>query len=247
MGVIGEEGTMPTGGGKGRPSRKGPTKCSGPRLTGDGKKALALMVKWSDEASDVLLKQGRVNFLGKVVRFPSDTQDLGHFMFKTSFGVHATILLIGFDEVTVGGLPGLPPHITLIERDSKEPPITLSSIEGIRPNPSDIQRVIDQFRSWIKTRSMVQVAIGDGTRMSLNKCNVGELSGGMFTFFDEASHLTHLVSAKDSSTIELSVENGTTSIVLTNREANSYLTITDAVESPEEIFARFASFSRRIH
>jgi len=237
------------------PTKKNSSPSSGNRkakiksvkLRGDRRKALALLIRWSEEARAVLLEQGGIGCLGRIARFPNDTQNLGYFMSKTSFGVHAEIILVSCEKVAVGGLSGRTPHITLSNPRSGEPQKILSIVEGARPDPADIQRVLDQFRAWIKMQSALQVAVGDSMRMTFNKCSIAELAGDFVVFVDEAAAIAHIISVKDSSSVEMSREDDETSVILTNRDANSFVTIRDGVENPEAVFARFSAFTRTVH
>jgi len=215
------------------------------RLAYQRKKAETLLNKWVDEQLPIELTPGSlwVHFMGYLVRLNFDS-NLGDFMFKSAFGVSSLVFLLCYDEITVDELIPQKKQVILNMSKFPEDRLRLSAHEGFRPKAEQVQQVCDQFRVWVKLGSSLTVTIGDNMRVSASNCDIKEAGTDTFMLRDLQAKTIHVVFPSESDVIEVDRKESRTGIVLHNRNTNSYISVTDRTESPEEIIQRFPLHTR---
>jgi len=72
-----------------------------------------------------------------------------------------------------------------------------------------------------------------------SNCDIKEAGTDTFMLRDLQAKTIHVVFPSESDVIEVDRKESRTGIVLHNRNTNSYISVTDRTESPEEIIQRF--------
>jgi hypothetical protein len=199
------------------------------KLADARKKAAALLTEWVDQEADVLLIVGPLKFFGVLVKSGEGPDNVGNFMFKSSFGVSALVFLVTFDEISVNTYPSLSPTIHLSHSLDISAGFVLTIVKGLQPKPEQIIEVHEQFHLWSKLQINVQVHVSDAFKSSIYRCSIKEASPQVFAFKVEEADILHLINVEQSSQIEVIRKDGNTTITLHNRSSNSYLLISDVL------------------
>ncbi len=216
------------------------------------RKAIALLNHWSDAHVPVELIAGSsgLRIMGYLVKLQMNPAG-DDFMFKTPFGVAATVFTMIYDEVEVDELLPDAPAVLLSMSKFPEVRFRLEAHLSYAASTQLVKTAGDLFDAWIEENARLLVTIGDDLRVSACICEMTKTGESAYMLADAQAKTVHMVFPGQSGIIEIDHRDSGTEVTLHNRRTNSHIAIrkapNGATESPEELLARYPLASRSVH
>jgi hypothetical protein len=207
---------------------------------------------WSDAHVPVELIAGSsgLKIMGYLVRLEIDPA--GHdFMFKTPFGIVATVFTMIYDEVEVDELRPNAPAVFLRMSRFPEDRFRLEAHPSYAASTQLVKAAGELFDAWVKEKARLLVTIGDQLLVSACICEMTKAGEGVYMLADKQSKTVHVVFPSESGIIEIEHRDSRTEVTLHNRQTNSHVAITKALNgptgSPHDFLTRYPLASRSVH
>jgi hypothetical protein len=216
------------------------------------RKAIALLHDWSNAHVPVELIAGSsgVRIMGYLVKVQLDPPG-DVFMFKTPFGIAATVFTMIYDEVEVDELLPGEPAVLLSMSKFPEVRFRLEPHLSYVASTQLVKTAEDLFDAWIEENATLMVTIGDDLRVSACICEMTKTGESVYMLADKQARNVHMVFPGESGIIEIDHRESGAQVTLHNRRTNSHIAIrkvpNGATESPEELLARHPLASRSVH
>jgi hypothetical protein len=216
------------------------------------RRAIALLNDWSEEHVPIELMAGSsgLKIMGYLVKMRMGT-DHDDFMFKTPFGIVATVFTMIYDEIRVDELMPSNPVVLLSIQRFPEDGLRLEAHPSYAASAEQIKAAGELFNAWINENAKLVVTIGDDMRISACVCEMTKASENAYMLTDKQAKAVHVIFPEDSGIIDIEHRESGAEVTLHNRRSNSHITIRRApegvIEGPEEILARYPMANRFVH
>jgi hypothetical protein len=216
------------------------------------RKAIALLNNWSDAhvAVELIAGSSGLRIMGYLVKLQMNPAG-DDFMFKTPFGVAATVFTMIYDEVEVDELQPDAPAVLLSMSKFPEVRFRLEARLSYAASTQLVKTAEDLFDAWIEENARLLVTIGDDLRVSACICEMTKTGESVYMLADTQAKTVHMVFPGQSGIIEIDHRDSGAEVTLHNRRTNSHIAIrkapNGATESPEELLARYPLASRSVH
>ena len=203
------------------------------------------MAEWAEKNIRIEL---RLSKTGLRIKGNVSILDLGQpkmdFLFHSLSGISAMIPISIYDRIEVQDMLG--PQIvlghTLIGTDL----LVLEPSPLQKPSVTEIERVCNQLRLWVKLKTAVALFTGDSAHLTVSSCTVEEPNPGVFFLIDRCSHNLHIINPANSEHIAPSSKIDDSEVWIFGKDSNNPLWIVEGTDSPEQILKRFNSLTNLI-
>lgn len=216
------------------------------------RRGIALLTEWSEKGIPLQFVSGNssLKVMGHLVRMQL-SPDQDDFMFKTPFGIVATVFPLIYDDIHVDELLPSRPVVFLNMSGFPNDGLRLEAHPEYEPSAEMTKAAEDVFDSWINEGARLVVSTADIMRVSFSVCEMTKAGDGAFMLADRQAKAVHVLFPRRSGIIEIDQCETGAEVTLHNRSTNSYIAIRKAPEgaeeSPEELLAKYPIANRFVH
>lgn len=213
---------------------------------------IELLNDWSDKHVPVELMacMSGIKIMGNLVKLQM-SPDHNDFMFKTPFGIVATVFTLIYDDIHVDDLLPNAQVVFLSMSRFPEDDLRLEAIPSYAASTENVKAAGDVFDAWVKENAKLIVTIGDDMRISACICEMTKAGDSAYMLTDNQAKTIHMVFPDESGIIVIEHHDSGAEVTLHNLRTNSHIKIRctpkGAMESPEELLARYPLANRFVH